>query len=85
MAKYETGGDYSERWTKNTVTGKVVTQWDRVTVGKSKNVWDVYEVFGDGMVRLQRQHAVNLSDPRAKHVVYRLMNMDQLNVVNEES
>lgn len=81
MSKYANGGGYSERWTKNTVTGKVVTQWDEVTVGKSKKVWDVCEVLADGMVRLHRQVPGVAMGKRS--VFYRLENMDRLTVVKE--
>jgi hypothetical protein len=80
--KYETGGGYTTRYVKNLQTGAVVTEWDRVTVGKAKTVWDVSDVLADGMVRLHRQ---NPGGPPYKRsgVVYRLMNMDRLTVVEK--
>jgi hypothetical protein len=79
--KYETGGGYTTRYVKNLQTGAVVTEWDRVTVGKAKTVWDVSDVLADGMVRLHRQNPASL--PGRSGVVYRLMNMDRLTVVQK--
>jgi hypothetical protein len=81
MAKYVRGGEYSSYWTKNTETGKTVTQWDEVTVGKSKKVWDVESVLADGMVRLHRQVPGVAMGKRS--VFYRLENMDRLTVVKK--
>lgn len=63
---------YSQNTITNTETGVTLTQWDQVTIGKSKTVWDIAEiVWHDGDVRLHRQSETGA-------VTYRRINMDRL-------
>jgi hypothetical protein len=65
--------------------GKSINAWDRVTVGKSKAVWDVTENMysASGKVELHRQ--IPTSSPRQRGVTYRMFHFNQLTVVSEES
>jgi hypothetical protein len=68
---------YNRHTATNVETGAVVTQWDRVTVGKSSNVWDVAEILSEGEVRLHRQ--------TLGRVTYRRASLDSLTVVERVS
>lgn len=67
---------YTQHTITNTETGVTLTQWDDVTVGKSKNVWQIEEVLNQGWVRLHRQNAGT--------VTYRKYHMDNLTKVETE-
>jgi hypothetical protein len=66
---------YNRHTVTDDETGASVTQWDRVTVGKSANVWDVAEVLDRGEVRLHRQTMGT--------VTYRRAPLDRLTVVEK--
>jgi hypothetical protein len=66
--------NYSRHTMTNTETGQTITQWDEVTVGTAKTVWDVAEILWNGDVRLHRQ-------AKGGRVTYRAINMDRLTVV----
>jgi hypothetical protein len=64
--------------------GKVLTAWDRVTVGKSKTVWDVTENMysATGNVELHRQTPWKPGQ-RNNNVIYRKFHFNQLTKVEE--
>jgi hypothetical protein len=64
---------YSAHTVTNTETGVTLTQWDVVTIGKSKNEWDVSEIQNHGWVELHRQ--------AMGRVMYRRYSMDRLSKV----
>jgi len=78
---YKITREYAQDTVTNQETGKTITQWDRVTLGKSRNVWDVSEILWDGEVRLHRQ--IPTSNPRQRGVTYRRVSMDQLTIVSD--